>query len=116
MENSFEDKIKELETIVKELESGEVNLDDAIEKYTKAMNLAKECSDKLNTAVEKVNKVLKENGTLEEFNVENLSDILKYIDSSTKHPFLNNNFQLLFSIIYHILKSKSILYIYVNLS
>ena len=47
------------------------NLDDAIEKYTKAMNLAKECSDKLNTAVEKVNKVLKENGTLEEFNVEN---------------------------------------------
>ena len=35
------------------------------------MNLAKECSDKLNTAVEKVNKVLKENGTLEEFNVEN---------------------------------------------
>ena len=38
MENSFEDKIKELETIVKELESGEVNLDDAIEKYTKAMN------------------------------------------------------------------------------
>lgn len=71
MENSFEDKIKELETIVKELESGEVNLDDAIEKYTKAMNLAKECSDKLNTAVEKVNKVLEENGTLEEFNVEN---------------------------------------------
>ena len=68
MENSFEDKIKELEVIVKELESGEVNLDDAIEKYTKAMNLAKECSD---TAVEKVNKVLKENGTLEEFNVEN---------------------------------------------
>ena len=62
---------KELEAFVKELESGEVNLDDAIEKYTKAMNLAKECSDKLNTAVEKVNKVLKENGTLEEFNVEN---------------------------------------------
>ena len=71
MENSFEDKIKELETIVKELESGEVNLYDSIEKYTKSMYLAKECSDKLNTAVEKVNKVLKENGTLEEFNVEN---------------------------------------------
>ena len=39
MENSFENKIKELEVIVKELESGEVNLDDAIEKYTKAMKL-----------------------------------------------------------------------------
>ena len=31
-ELSFEDKIRELEVIVKELESGEVNLDDAIEK------------------------------------------------------------------------------------
>ena len=60
----------ELEVIVKELESGEVNLDDAIEKYTKAMKLAKECSDKLNKATEKVNKILKENGGLEEFNVE----------------------------------------------
>ena len=36
-ENNFEQKIKELEVIVKELESGEVNLDEAIEKYTKAM-------------------------------------------------------------------------------
>jgi exodeoxyribonuclease VII small subunit len=61
---------KELEVIVKELESGEVNLDEAIEKYTKAMKLAKECSDKLNKATEKVNKILKENGTLEEFKVE----------------------------------------------
>ena len=34
MENNFENKIKELEVIVKELESGEVNLDDAIDKLT----------------------------------------------------------------------------------
>ena len=70
-EMTFEEKIKLLEEIVKELETGEVPLDEAINKYTEAMKLAKECSDKLNTAVEKVNKVLKENGTLEEFNVEN---------------------------------------------
>ena len=69
-EVSFEEKIRELETIVKELESGEVNLDDAIEKYTMAMKLAKECSDKLNSATEKVNKILKENGSLEEFKIE----------------------------------------------
>ena len=68
-ELSFEDKIRELEEILKELESGEVNLDDAIEKYTKAMKLAKECSDKLNAATEKVNKILKENGELVDFNV-----------------------------------------------
>lgn len=69
-EVSFEEKIRELETIVKELESGEINLDDAIEKYTTAMKLAKECSDKLNSATEKVNKILKENGSLEEFKIE----------------------------------------------
>ena len=69
--NNFEDKIRELETIVKELEGGEVNLDEAIDKYTKAMKLAKECSDKLNKATESLNKIMKENGELEEFNVEN---------------------------------------------
>ena len=70
MEKSFEDKIKELEDIVKELENGEVNLDDAIEKYTKEMKLDKECSDKLTEVSDKVNKILIENGQLEEFNVE----------------------------------------------
>ncbi len=68
--SNFEDKIKELEAIVKELEAGEVNLDAAIDKYTKAMKLAKECSDKLNSATEKVNKILKENGELAEFKIE----------------------------------------------
>ena len=67
---TFEDKIRELEAIIKELEEGEVNLDDAIEKYTKAMKLAKECSDKLNKATEKVNKILLDNGTLKDFNVQ----------------------------------------------
>ena len=40
-ELTFEEKIKLLEEIVKELESGEVPLDDAINKYTEAMKLAK---------------------------------------------------------------------------
>lgn len=70
MEKSFEEKIQELELIVKELESGEVNLDSAIEKYTQAMKLAKECSDKLTEVTDKVNKILLDNGQLEEFKVE----------------------------------------------
>jgi exodeoxyribonuclease VII small subunit len=69
-ELSFEEKLTELESIVKELESGNVNLDDAIEKYTKAMKLAKECSDKIKNAEVLVSKVLKENGNLEDFKVE----------------------------------------------
>lgn len=69
-EISFEDKIKKLEEIVKELESGEVPLDDAIDKYTEAMKLAKECSDKLSDVSDKVNKILLDNGKLEEFTIE----------------------------------------------
>lgn len=68
-EMTFEEKIKLLEEIVKELESGEVPLDDAINKYTEAMKLAKECSDKLSVVSEKVNKIMLENGKLEEFTI-----------------------------------------------
>lgn len=67
---NFEDKIKLLEEIVKKLESGDVPLDEAIERYTEAMKLAKECSDKLNDVSEKVNKIMLENGKLEDFTVE----------------------------------------------
>ena len=69
-EMNFEEKIKKLEFIVNELESGEVNLDDAIDKYTGAMKLSKECSDKLNEVSEKVNKILMDNGKLEDFEVK----------------------------------------------
>ena len=44
-------------------------LDDAINKYTNAMKLAKECSDSLKSAEENVNKILTENGE-EDFKVE----------------------------------------------
>ena len=63
----FEEKLQELETIVKDLESGNVDLDEAIDKYTKAMKLAKECSKTLKNTEEKVNKILSDNGKLEEF-------------------------------------------------
>ncbi len=71
MEKSFEDALKELEAIVKELESGNVELDSAIDKYTEAMKLAKYCSEKLNNATDKVNKILTENKELVDFEVDN---------------------------------------------
>ena len=70
MKKTFEDALNELETIVKELESGNVNLDDAINKYTEAMKLAKECSDKIKNAEYIVSKIVKENGELEDFEVD----------------------------------------------
>ncbi len=69
-EKTFESALQELETIVKELESGNVDLDKAINKYTEAMKLAKFCSEKLNDATAKVNKILTEDNELKEFNAE----------------------------------------------
>lgn len=69
-EKTFEENLTELESIVKELEAGNVDLDQTITKYSEAMQLAKYASDKLNAATEKVNLILKENGVLEEFEIE----------------------------------------------
>ncbi len=69
-EKKFEEKMKDLETIVNELESGEIDLDSSIEKYTQAMKLVKECDEKLKTVEEQVNKIITENGTIEDFNIE----------------------------------------------
>ena len=69
-EKTFEEKLTELESIIKELENGNVDLDNAINKYTEAMNIAKECSEKLDSAEKAVNKILKDNGKLEEFSTE----------------------------------------------
>ncbi len=73
MEKKFEENLKELENIVNDLESGEVPLDDAIEKYTKAMELSKICSEKLKNAEETINKIVKEDGSIENFN--NISEV-----------------------------------------
>lgn len=69
-EMNFEESLKELEALVHDLENGEINLDDAIKKYTEAMNLAKNCNEMLNNATEAVNKILQDNGKLEDFNIK----------------------------------------------
>ncbi len=68
-EMKFEDKLLKLEKLVSELESGNVDLDTAIEKYSEAMKLAKDCSDTLDKNKEKVSKILTDAG-LEDFTVE----------------------------------------------
>ena len=64
---TFEEKLTKLEEIVSELEQGNIDLDDAINRYTEAMKIAKECSKKLDDATKAVNKVLNAEGNLEEF-------------------------------------------------
>ena len=69
-EKNFEESLLELEKIVKDLENGNIPLDDAIVKFNEAMILVKSCNDKLNKASESVNKILNKDGTLEDFKVE----------------------------------------------
>ena len=52
MENKFEDYLKELSDIVKELESGELSLEDAINKYKRGLELSEICKKKLEEAKE----------------------------------------------------------------
>ena len=70
-EMTFESALLSLETIIRELEKGEVPLDDMVKKYTEAMEYVKFCSDKLKNATETVNKILNSDGALSDFNTEN---------------------------------------------
>ena len=69
-EKKFEELMNDLENIIKELETGEVDLESSIEKYTEAMKLVKICGEKLDSATESVNKILHEDGSLSDFRIE----------------------------------------------
>lgn len=53
----FEDAMKELERIVKDLESGQVKLDEAVKAYERGAALKKHCEAKLADARMKVEKI-----------------------------------------------------------
>ncbi len=69
-ELSFEESLEELEKIVKKLEVGDVPLDDAIDEFNKAMKLSKVCDEKLKKAEESITKLVKDNGEVVDFQVE----------------------------------------------
>mgnify|MGYP000775360650 FL=1 len=54
---SFEEAIAQLETIVRELESGRIKLDDAVAAYEKAVSLKQLCENKLKAAQLKIEKI-----------------------------------------------------------
>ena len=66
----FEDKMKELEMLINELETGEIDLDESIEKYTKAMKLIKECDTELKTVEKQISKLVTEENGTEDFEIE----------------------------------------------
>ncbi|MBQ9314606.1 MAG: exodeoxyribonuclease VII small subunit [Clostridia bacterium] len=72
MENkTYEESMKELEQVVKDLESGELSLDESIKKFEKGMELSKHCSSLLEDAEKKITLLIeKENGEVSEESFE----------------------------------------------
>ena len=69
-EKKFEEKLNELETLVKSLENGDIELDKAIESFTKATKLASSCDKDLKEAEKVLTSIVNEDGSLSEFKGE----------------------------------------------
>ena len=61
--NTFENNMEQLELIIKELEQGNVSLEDMVKKYGEGMMLAKNCIEKLEIAEREIDIILKEDKT-----------------------------------------------------
>ena len=77
-EMSFEDALKELETIVSQFEKGEVSLDDAVAAYERGSKLKIQCQNRLDEARMKVEQIKAQRGASEaegvgKFNLDDTS-------------------------------------------
>jgi exodeoxyribonuclease VII small subunit len=64
VKKSFEENLKNLEQITKELESGDLSLDVSLKKFEEGVKLAEMCNEKLGEAQKKIDILLKKNGAL----------------------------------------------------
>ncbi|NYH94131.1 exodeoxyribonuclease VII small subunit [Novosphingobium marinum] len=55
---SFEDALRALETVVRDLESGDVPLDDSISLYERGEKLRKHCQARLDAAQARIEKIV----------------------------------------------------------
>ena len=67
-ELSFEYSLKNLEDIVEQLESGDVDLEKSVELYEKGMNLKKICEEKLKKVENQIKKIKVENNKIQKEN------------------------------------------------
>jgi exodeoxyribonuclease VII small subunit len=57
---TFEESLKQLETIVAQLERGDLSLEDSIKMFEEGMRLSAQCKQELDTAEGKVQILLKQ--------------------------------------------------------
>jgi exodeoxyribonuclease VII, small subunit len=67
-EINFEQAMKELEDIAVELEKGNLNLDESVEKFEQGMELSKKCNEILENAEKRITILLKDGEDLKEEN------------------------------------------------
>lgn len=71
-ELNFEEAMRELESIVRELEKGELSLDESVEFFQRGVELSKQCSKKLDEAERKITILIQNEN--EEFIEKAVSD------------------------------------------
>lgn len=69
-ELTFENAMEQLEDIVEQLEEGDVPLEEAIAIYKQGMDLSRICHQKLKVVEEQLTQILREDGELEGFAVQ----------------------------------------------
>lgn len=63
---NFEENMEQLEKVVQELESGNLNLEDSIKKFEEGINLSKKCNEILEEAEKKITVLVKKDDKVEE--------------------------------------------------
>jgi exodeoxyribonuclease VII small subunit len=71
---SFEEALAKLEQITKELEEGDLSLEESLKYFDEGVKLAEQCNSKLNEAQKKIEILLKKNDGLEPTPFDGLED------------------------------------------
>lgn len=61
---NFEKSLTELETLVEEMEQGDLSLEDSLKRFEKGIGLTTECQQALQTAELKVQQLVEKNGKI----------------------------------------------------
>lgn len=67
-EVNFEEAMKKLEMIAQELEKGDLDLEQSVQKFEEGMALSKKCNDILQKAEKRITILIQEDGELKEEN------------------------------------------------
>lgn len=67
---NFEESMKKLESIVTELETSNLSLDESVSKFEEGMKLSKQCNKMLEEAEKKITILLENDGELKEESFE----------------------------------------------